>query len=55
MVQAMGLFNQRLRHFPRRVPACFGPTGAFKEAGSYPYFCKIHPMMTGTIGVERGA
>jgi amicyanin len=25
----------------------------FREAGSYPYFCKLHPMMTGTIVVER--
>ncbi|MDB5385752.1 MAG: metallophosphoesterase [Planctomycetaceae bacterium] len=24
----------------------------FQEPGSYPYFCKIHPMMTGTIIVE---
>jgi plastocyanin len=23
----------------------------FRETGSYPYFCKIHPMMTGTIQV----
>ncbi len=23
----------------------------FKQPGSYPYFCKIHPMMTGTIVV----
>lgn len=27
----------------------------FKEPGSYPYFCKIHPMMTGTIVVEKPA
>ncbi|MDQ2841236.1 MAG: cupredoxin family copper-binding protein [Acidobacteriota bacterium] len=25
----------------------------FQEPGSYPYFCKIHPMMTGTILVEK--
>ena len=25
----------------------------FQAAGSYPYFCKIHPMMTGTIVVEQ--
>ena len=25
----------------------------FQEPGSYPYFCKIHPMMTGTIVVEK--
>ncbi len=24
----------------------------FQEPGSYPYFCKIHPMMTGTVVVE---
>jgi len=24
----------------------------FKQPGSYPYFCKIHPMMTGTVTVE---
>ncbi len=27
----------------------------FKEPGSYPYFCKIHPMMTGTIVVAKNA
>ena len=27
----------------------------FQEPGSYPYFCKIHPMMTGTIMVEKNA
>ena len=27
----------------------------FEEPGSYPYFCKIHPMMTGTIVVEKNA
>ncbi|MBV9294182.1 MAG: metallophosphoesterase [Acidobacteriaceae bacterium] len=25
----------------------------FEEQGSYPYFCKIHPMMTGTVVVEK--
>jgi 3',5'-cyclic-AMP phosphodiesterase len=25
----------------------------FNEPGSYPYFCKIHPMMTGTVTVEK--
>jgi AAA domain-containing protein len=27
----------------------------FQEPGSYPCFCKIHPMMTGTIVVEKDA
>jgi 3',5'-cyclic-AMP phosphodiesterase len=27
----------------------------FHEPGHYPYFCKIHPMMTGTIVVEKNA
>ncbi len=27
----------------------------FREPGSYPYFCKIHPMMTGTVIVEKNA
>jgi 3',5'-cyclic-AMP phosphodiesterase len=27
----------------------------FEDAGSYPYFCKIHPMMTGIIVVEKPA
>ena len=27
----------------------------FSEPGSYPYFCKIHPMMTGTVIVEKNA
>ena len=27
----------------------------FQDPGSYPYFCKIHPMMTGTIIVEKDA
>jgi 3',5'-cyclic-AMP phosphodiesterase len=27
----------------------------FQEPGSYPYYCKIHPMMTGTVVVEKGA
>ncbi len=27
-------------------------THLFRDPGSYPYFCKIHPMMTGTIIVE---
>jgi amicyanin len=26
----------------------------FQEPGSYPYFCKIHPMMIGTVIVEGG-
>jgi len=25
----------------------------FKEPGTYSYFCKIHPMMTGTVQVTR--
>lgn len=25
----------------------------FREPGSYPYYCKLHPMMTGTIIVEH--
>lgn len=25
----------------------------FKDPGSYPYFCKIHPTMTGTIVVAK--
>lgn len=24
----------------------------FDETGTYPYFCKVHPVMTGTIVVE---
>ncbi len=27
----------------------------FQEPGTYPYFCKIHPMMTGTVVVEASA
>lgn len=27
----------------------------FQEPGSYPYFCKLHPMMTGAIVVEKPA
>ncbi len=30
-------------------------TFKFQEPGTYPYFCKIHPMMTGTIVVEAAA
>jgi amicyanin len=25
----------------------------FRDPGSYPYYCKIHPMMTGTVVVEK--
>ena len=25
----------------------------FQEPGTYPYYCKIHPMMTGTVVVEK--
>ncbi|HEX7100142.1 MAG TPA: cupredoxin domain-containing protein [Acidimicrobiia bacterium] len=27
-------------------------TYTFEEAGEFPYFCKLHPSMTGTITVE---
>ncbi len=27
----------------------------FREPGSYPYYCKIHPMMTGAVVVEKNA
>ena len=27
----------------------------FQQPGSYPYFCKIHPTMTGTVVVEKPA
>ncbi|MFL6449094.1 MAG: metallophosphoesterase [Bryobacteraceae bacterium] len=27
----------------------------FLEPGSYPYFCKIHPMMTGTVVIQKNA
>jgi amicyanin len=30
-------------------------TFKFQDPGTYPYFCKIHPMMTGTIVVEAAA
>ncbi len=30
-------------------------TYQFNDPGSFPYFCKIHPMMTGTIVVEAAA
>jgi 3',5'-cyclic-AMP phosphodiesterase len=28
-------------------------TFTFREPGKYPYYCKIHPMMTGTVMVEE--
>jgi len=27
----------------------------FQDPGTYPYFCKIHPMMAGTIVVEAAS
>jgi 3',5'-cyclic-AMP phosphodiesterase len=28
---------------------------SFQEPGSYPYYCKIHPKMTGSVVVEKDA
>ncbi len=37
------------------IPAGKTYTFLFTQEGSIPYFCKVHPWMTGEIDVEHGA
>ena len=40
---------------PKQVTVKAGDTFTFATPGTYPYFCALHPQMTGTIVVEASA
>jgi plastocyanin len=46
VVSTDGLFNSKVRDTDEKFPY------TFPKAGTYPYYCSVHPKMTGKVVVQ---